>query len=131
MPRKRYTPEEMVAKLRQVDVLVSQGQNIADAIRAIGVSEVACAMNCSMAKSSTHCGRPRSSSKAGGVTTTQSDRMNRWTTSHRHRKCSCPPSLRGRLRYVDRLRRPRWRNGQLSTNIPPGPLDGGRSFAHH
>ena len=40
MPRKRYAPEEIVAKLRQVDVLVSQGQNIADAIRAIGVSEV-------------------------------------------------------------------------------------------
>jgi hypothetical protein len=40
------------SKLRQVDVLVSQGQNIADAIRQIGVSEVACAMNCSMAKSS-------------------------------------------------------------------------------
>ena len=40
MPRKRYTPEEIVAKLRQVDVLVLQGQNIADAIRAIGVSEV-------------------------------------------------------------------------------------------
>jgi hypothetical protein len=37
MPRKRYTPEEIVAKLRQVDVLVSQGQNIADAIRAINV----------------------------------------------------------------------------------------------
>ena len=36
----RYTPEEIVAKLRQVDVLVSQGQNIADAIRQIGVSEV-------------------------------------------------------------------------------------------
>ena len=29
-----------MAKLRQVDVLVSQGQNIADAIRQIGVSEV-------------------------------------------------------------------------------------------
>ena len=40
MPRKRYTPEEIVAKLRQVDVLVSQGQNIADAVRQIGVSEV-------------------------------------------------------------------------------------------
>jgi putative transposase len=40
MPRKRYTPEEIVAKLRQVDVLVSQGQNIGDAIRQIGVSEV-------------------------------------------------------------------------------------------
>ena len=40
MPKKRYTPEEIVAKLRQVDVLVSQGPNIADAIRQIGVSEV-------------------------------------------------------------------------------------------
>ena len=40
MPKKRYTPEEIVAKLRQVDVLVSQGQNIADAIRQIGVGEV-------------------------------------------------------------------------------------------
>lgn len=40
MPRKRYKPEEIVAKLRQVDVLVSQGKNMADAIRQIGVSEV-------------------------------------------------------------------------------------------
>jgi putative transposase len=40
MPKKRYRPEEIVAKLRQVDVVVSQGQNIADAIRQIGVSEV-------------------------------------------------------------------------------------------
>jgi lipoprotein-anchoring transpeptidase ErfK/SrfK/transposase-like protein len=39
MPRKRHKPEEIVAKLRQVDVLVSQGQNIADAIRQIGVTE--------------------------------------------------------------------------------------------
>jgi putative transposase len=34
MPRKRYKPEEIVAKLRQVDVLVSQGQSMADAIQA-------------------------------------------------------------------------------------------------
>lgn len=40
MPRKRYTPEEIVAKLRQVDVLVSQGSMVADAVRQIGVSEV-------------------------------------------------------------------------------------------
>ena len=40
MPRKHHKPEEIVAKLRQVDVLVSQGQNIVDAIRQIGVSEV-------------------------------------------------------------------------------------------
>src|SRR4051794_19347708 len=41
MSRKRHKPEEIVAKLRQVDVLVSQGQTVADAIRAIGVTEVA------------------------------------------------------------------------------------------
>ena len=40
MPRKRYKPEAIVAKLRQVDVLVSQGRSMADAIRQIGVSEV-------------------------------------------------------------------------------------------
>jgi len=40
MARKRYKPEEIVAKLRQVDVLVSQGKSVADAIRAIGVTEV-------------------------------------------------------------------------------------------
>ena len=40
MARKRHTAEEIVAKLRQVDVLSSQGRPIADAIRAIGVTEV-------------------------------------------------------------------------------------------
>ncbi len=40
MPRKRHKPEEIVAELRQVDVLVSQGQTVADAVRAIGVTEV-------------------------------------------------------------------------------------------
>jgi len=40
MPRKRCKPEEIIAKLRQVDVLVSQGATMADAIRQIGVSEV-------------------------------------------------------------------------------------------
>jgi len=40
MARKRYKPEEIVAKLRQVDVLVSQEQPMVDAIRQIGVSEV-------------------------------------------------------------------------------------------
>lgn len=40
MPKKRHEPEEIVAKLRQVDVLVSQGQSLADAIRSIGVTEV-------------------------------------------------------------------------------------------
>jgi putative transposase len=40
MARKRHTAEEIVAKLRQVDVLMAQGRPIADAVRAIGVTEV-------------------------------------------------------------------------------------------
>ncbi len=40
MPRKKHKPEEIVAKLRQVDVLVSQGQSVADGVRSIGVTEV-------------------------------------------------------------------------------------------
>jgi putative transposase len=40
MAEKHYTPEEIVARWRQVDVLISQGQNVVDAIRQIGLSEV-------------------------------------------------------------------------------------------
>jgi transposase-like protein len=40
MARKSYKPEEVVAKLRQVDVLRGQGMAMVDAIRQIGVSEV-------------------------------------------------------------------------------------------
>ena len=40
MPKKRHKPEEIVSKLRQVDVLHSQGMPMVDAIRQIGVSEV-------------------------------------------------------------------------------------------
>jgi transposase len=39
MPRKRYKPEEISAKLQQVDVLVAQGQSIADATRQVGITE--------------------------------------------------------------------------------------------
>ena len=40
MGRKRHKPEEIVTKLRQVDVLTTQGQTVAEAIRSIGVTEV-------------------------------------------------------------------------------------------
>ena len=40
MARKRHTAEEIVAKLRQVDVLMSQGRPVAEAVRSIGVTEV-------------------------------------------------------------------------------------------
>jgi len=40
MPKKRHKPEEIVSKLQQADVLISQSQDIADVIHQIGVSEV-------------------------------------------------------------------------------------------
>jgi hypothetical protein len=40
MARKRHTADEIVAKLRQVDVLMAQGRPVGDAVRAIGVTEV-------------------------------------------------------------------------------------------
>ena len=40
MAKKRFKPEEIVAKLRQVDVLQGQGSSVADAVRQIGVTEV-------------------------------------------------------------------------------------------
>jgi transposase-like protein len=40
MARKRHKAEEIVTKLRQVDVLSAQGKSIAEAIRSIGVTEV-------------------------------------------------------------------------------------------
>ena len=39
MGRKHHKPEEVVAKLRQVEVLSGQGKSIAEAVRAIGVTE--------------------------------------------------------------------------------------------
>ena len=38
MARKTYKPEEIVAKLRQVDVLVTQGRPVAEAVRSISVT---------------------------------------------------------------------------------------------
>ena len=40
MGKKRHTAEEIVSKLRQVDVLTAQGRTVAEAIRQIGVTEV-------------------------------------------------------------------------------------------
>ena len=38
MPQKKHKPEEIVAKLRQVDVLLSQGRSVDEAVRSIGVT---------------------------------------------------------------------------------------------
>ena len=40
MPQKKHKPEEIVAKLRKVDVLVSQGRSVDEAVRSIGVTQL-------------------------------------------------------------------------------------------
>jgi putative transposase len=40
MPRKRFRPEEIIAKLREADVLLGQGKRAAEVVKALGVSEV-------------------------------------------------------------------------------------------
>ncbi len=39
MARKHHKPEEIVGKLRQVDVLTGQGRSIAEAVKTIAVTE--------------------------------------------------------------------------------------------
>lgn len=41
MAKKNHKPEQIVAKLRQADVLIAQGSKIPDVVRTIGVTQVA------------------------------------------------------------------------------------------
>ena len=40
MPKKRYRPEDIITKLREADILISQGKTVAETIRQLGVSDV-------------------------------------------------------------------------------------------
>ena len=40
MPQKRYRPEEIIAKLREAEVLLGQGHKVPEVVKAIGISEV-------------------------------------------------------------------------------------------
>jgi putative transposase len=40
MPRKRYRPEEIIAKLREAEVLLGQGRKVPEVVKTIGISEV-------------------------------------------------------------------------------------------
>jgi hypothetical protein len=46
MAGKRSTPEQIVAKLRQVERLTAQGKPVAEAVQAIGVSEPSSGTSC-------------------------------------------------------------------------------------
>jgi len=40
MPKKRYRPEDILSKLREADIHISQGKTVAETIRLLGVSDV-------------------------------------------------------------------------------------------
>jgi len=40
MRKKRFRPEEIIVKLREADILISQGRTVAEAIKSLGVSDV-------------------------------------------------------------------------------------------
>ena len=40
MTRMRYRPEEIIAKLREAEVLLAQGMKVAEVVKAIGIHEV-------------------------------------------------------------------------------------------
>jgi putative transposase len=40
MSQKRYRPEKIIAKLREAEVLLGQGQKVPEVVKAIGISEV-------------------------------------------------------------------------------------------
>ena len=40
MPKKRYRTEEIISKLREADVLISQGKKVVEVNKALGVTDV-------------------------------------------------------------------------------------------
>ena len=64
-----------------------------------------CVTSSSTAKSSIHSVRRDRDRRAGDATTIRSGPTHHSITDHQQPRCSCPRSPRGRLRYVDQLRR--------------------------
>ena len=52
---KRSAPQQIVAKLRQVEVLATRGKPVVEPVRAIGMPDLTCATGCRMAR----CPTPR------------------------------------------------------------------------
>jgi hypothetical protein len=40
MPQKRYRPKEIIAKLREVEVLLDQGKKVPEIVKVLGIHEV-------------------------------------------------------------------------------------------
>jgi putative transposase len=60
MPRKRYRPEDILSKLREADIHISQGKTVAETVRVLGISDV---------------GYYRWRKEYGGMTTSQVKRL--------------------------------------------------------
>ncbi len=39
MSKMRYRPEEIISKLREADVLISQGKNVVEVIKTLGITD--------------------------------------------------------------------------------------------
>jgi hypothetical protein len=94
MPPNKHQPEEIVVKLRQVDVLLSQGRSVGEAVRSIGVTQFSCVTNSSTAGFSTVSPRRRSSSKLGAAITIPSARTHTWVQAAGARAREWPAPLR-------------------------------------
>ena len=80
MARKRLSAEQIVTKLRQIEVPQAQGKTIAAACKEAGTTEQSSEMNVSMAKSSSASRRPEWSLKNGASITAQCARTHRTVT---------------------------------------------------
>ena len=88
MARKRLAAEQIVTKLRQIEVLQGQGKTIAMACKEAGTTEQNSAMNASMVKSSTVSGKPKWSSRTGASTATRNVHTPRSVIDHLRRSPS-------------------------------------------
>ena len=39
MTKRRYSPEEIISKLREAEVLLSEGKTVVEAVRVLGIAE--------------------------------------------------------------------------------------------
>jgi uncharacterized protein len=68
IPKKKFSVEQILTKLRQIEVLLGQGKAIAIACKEVGTTDKSSGMNVSMVKSSTASRTYKLSSRTGAST---------------------------------------------------------------
>ena len=64
MPRRKYTPEQIISKLREAEVLLSKGQTVGQACKSLGVSERRACRVLAQPRSTQRCTRYRAGDEA-------------------------------------------------------------------